>query len=338
MLRPELTTVADDAVVVHEGPAVHRRTGLEPGTTVEVGGLSATTLVRPPGEHLCTFVTVNDLHFGEEEVVTEHKAVELGVRMRRPDGETPHPVLCNAAAIAEILPLNPAAVVAKGDLTTHGSQAEYSQFLDHYGTAFGDRLHHVRGNHECHGGQQLADRAPCAVTLPGVTLAVLDTTLFGEDGGVLSTDSLEWLDTLGVDSDQPVLVFGHHHCWNPDARTRPDDYFGINPADSEALIDVVRRRPRLRGYFAGHTHRNRVRRFPWLTGDVPFAEISCVKDYPGVWAEYRVFEGGILQIVHRISDPEVLKWTDLTRDLLPDRGYERYAFGSIDDRCFPISV
>ena len=63
-----------------------------------------------------------------------------------------------------------------------------------------------------------------------------------------------------------------------------------------------------------------------------------MKDYPGVWAEYRVFEGGILQIVHRISDPEVLEWTDLTRALLPDRGYERYAFGSIDDRCFPISV
>ena len=71
---------------------------------------------------------------------------------------------------------------------------------------------------------------------------------------------------------------------------------------------------------------------------MPFAEISCVKDYPGVWAEYRVFEGGVLQIVHRISDPIVLQWTDQTRDLLPDRGYERYAFGAIEDRCFAISV
>ena len=338
MPSPELTTVADDSVVVHDGPTVHRRHGLAPSTTVEVAGLSATTLARPAGAHLCTFVTVNDLHFGEEEVVTEMKGIELGVRMRRPDGETPHPVLCNAAAIAEIRAIDPIAVVAKGDLTTHGSQAEYAQFLAHYGTAFGERMHHVRGNHECYGGQQIADAAPFAVTLPGVTLAVLDTTLYGEDGGVIGADALEWLDSLGADTDQPVLVFGHHHCWNPDASSRPIDYFGINPDDSEALIDVVRRRPRIRGYFAGHTHRNRVRRFPWVTGDVPFAEISCVKDYPGVWAEYRVYEGGILQIVHRISDPAVLEWTDQTRDLLPNRGYERYAFGAIDDRCFAISV
>ena len=50
---------------------------------------------------------------------------------------------------------------------------------------------------------------------------------------------------------------------------RPADYFGINPDDSEALVSLVARRPAVRGYFAGHTHRNRVRRFA-PTGDVPF--------------------------------------------------------------------
>ena len=55
------------------------------------------------------------------------------------------------------------------------------------------------------------------------------------------------------------------------------------------------------GYFAGHTHRNRVRRYG-PTGDVPWVEVACVKDYPGAWAEYRVYEGGILQIFHRIYE------------------------------------
>ena len=61
---------------------------------------------------------------------------------------------------------------------------------------------------------------------------------------------------------------------------RPDDYFGIHPDDSERLVDVVARHPAIVGYFAGHTHRNRVRRFA-ATGDRPWVEVACVKDFPG---------------------------------------------------------
>ena len=30
-------------------------------------------------------------------------------------------------------------------------------------------------------------------------------------------------------------------------------------------------------------------------------EVACVKDYPGAWAEYRVYDGGYTQIVRRIG-------------------------------------
>jgi hypothetical protein len=129
-------------------------------------------------------------------------------------------------------------------------------------------------------------------------------------------------------------VFGHHHPWAPGSRTREARYFGLHPDSSEALVDVVARRPALVGYFAGHTHRNRVRRFP-TTGDVPWVEVSATKDFPGVWAEYRVFEGGILQVLRRISAPEALAWSDRTRAMY-EGTYERYAFGRLEDRCFPI--
>ena len=39
---------------------------------------------------------------------------------------------------------------------------------------------------------------------------------------------------------------------------------------------------------------------------VPSIEVGCVKDFPGTWAEYRVYEGGVMQVVHRISIPEAL--------------------------------
>jgi 3',5'-cyclic-AMP phosphodiesterase len=98
----------------------------------------------------------------------------------------------------------------------------------------------------------------------------------------------------------------------------------------------VARRPRIVGYFAGHTHRNRVRRFS-ATGDVPWVEVACVKDFPGAWAEYRVYEGGILQVFRRISAPDALAWSEKTRDMYAGL-YEVYAFGALADRCFPIAV
>jgi hypothetical protein len=77
-----------------------------------------------------------------------------------------------------------------------------------------------------------------------------------------------------------------------------------------------------------------VRRFE-ATGTVPFVEVACVKDYPGAWAEYRVHEGGILQIHRRISTPEALAWTEKTRHMYAGL-YRDYAFGELADRCFPI--
>lgn len=49
----ELTTVADDLAVLHDGLAVTRLHDLLPATRYEVAGVSFTTLTRPEGELLC---------------------------------------------------------------------------------------------------------------------------------------------------------------------------------------------------------------------------------------------------------------------------------------------
>jgi hypothetical protein len=192
----------------------------------------------------------------------------------------------------------------------------------------------VRGNHESYHRAPFAAVPTAEVVLDGVVLAILDTSRDGAANGQVTDDQLEWLDELAARADRPVLLFGHHHAWDPRSRTRSPSYFGINPDDSERLIDVVARRRSIVGYFAGHTHRNRVRRFA-ATGDVPWVEVSAVKDYPGAWAEYRVFEGGILQVLRRVSDPGALAWTDRTRAMY-DGYYAEYAFGRLEDRCFAI--
>jgi 3',5'-cyclic-AMP phosphodiesterase len=329
----DLTTVADDEAVLHDGVIEHRHVGLDPDTDYELDGERFRTLPRPPGERLATVCTVNDVHFGEVECGILNGVDDDPIYTSAP-GEDPYPEVMNRAAIADMRAVHPDAVVVKGDLTSMGTRAEYQSFLDAYGPAFGERLVHVRGNHDAYFGEDFASRAPLSVTLPGVVLAVLDTSIPGKTSGGVSAESLDWLDQLAADADRPVLVFGHHHAWDPGSPERPAAYFGINPDDSERLVEVVARRPRIAGYFAGHTHRNRVRRFA-ATGEVPWVEVACVKDFPGAWAEYRVFEGGILQVFRRISAPEALAWTEKTRDLYGGL-YETYAFGRLDERCFAI--
>jgi 3',5'-cyclic AMP phosphodiesterase CpdA len=332
--RVELTTVADDEVVLHDGTEVRRHQGLESDHEYQLDGVTVRTLPRPAGERLTTFATVNDVHFGEVECgIIE--GLPAGPTFRAEDGDDPYPLVMNRGAIAEIRAVDPAAVVVKGDLTAEGTVDEYADFLDAY-RVFGDRLHHVRGNHDAFHGATFASDAPFSVDLPGVRLAVIDTAIPARESGQVTAATLEWLEDLAATSDRPVLVLGHHHVWDPASRHRPAGYFGVSPDDSERLIALVARRPVIRGYFAGHTHRNRVRRFA-ATGSVPWVEVACVKDYPGTWAEYRVYEGGILQIHRRISSPEALRWTEQTRHMF-DGAYAGYALGDIDDRCFEITL
>jgi 3',5'-cyclic AMP phosphodiesterase CpdA len=240
----------------------------------------------------------------------------------------------NRAAVAEIAAVAPDVVVAKGDLTSGGIEEEHRAFLDCYGAAFGDRLRAVRGNHDVCGARTFADDPVQEVVLPGVVVAILDTTIPGKANGTLHPDQLAWLDALGARADRPVLVLGHHHVWNPDTGHRDGTYYGIEPDASQGLVDVVARRPALVAYAAGHTHRNRVVHVA-ASGDVPYAEVAATKDFPGAWAEYRVFEGGIIQVLHRIADPAALRWTERTRSMYAGL-YAEYAFGELDDRCFAI--
>ncbi len=327
----ELTTVADDQAVLHDGARVEVHDGLAPDTEYVLSGVTVRTLPRPPGERLATVATVNDLHLGET-VCGLLSGVNLGPALSVEPGEPPYPETMSRAAAAEIAAAGVDAVVAKGDLTARGAPAELESFLDCY-AAVADRLHYVRGNHDVAGPEAFAGPAFAEVVLRGVVLALLDTSIPREPAGAVSDDQLDWLDELGARSDRPVLVFGHHP---PDASHpgAPDRQFGLSPASAARLLEVVARRPALAGYFAGHTHRNQVRRYP-ATGEVPWVEVAAVKDFPGGWAEYRVYEGGILQIFRRISSPAALDWSERTRAMFGGL-YPAYAFGTLSDRCFPI--
>ena len=324
--------VAPDEVVIHDGPTVHRHLGLSPATTYEFDGLTATTLPAPRGDLLGTFATVNDVHFGETVAGLIDGA---GEGFSVPAGTTPYPTLMNTDAVGEMADLDPLAVLVKGDLTTDGSPQQVGEFEALYRAAFGDRLHFIRGNHESFHQVHVGSSYE-RVELPGLLAIMVDTSRDGHPNGDLTAQQLERLDDEAVDSDVPVVIFGHHHIWLPGEDARTDRFFGILPGASEALQALIARRRNVRGYFAGPTHRNRRRSVP-ISGDVPYVEVASVKDFPGAWAEYRIHEGTLVQIMRRVSSPRALAWTDRTRGMFGGL-YPAYSFGELGDRCFEVDL
>jgi 3',5'-cyclic AMP phosphodiesterase CpdA len=333
----ELTTVTTDSATFHRGTDVTVVDGLQPATAYRRFGIAYATLPLPPGRLRCRLATVNDVHFGEIEAGRVGDS-EHGPILRAAAGATPYPVVMNRAAAAELGAADDdgafAAVIAKGDLTSVGAPEQFSAFEDCYRAPFGDRLHAVRGNHDCLAGQD-AYSGDEWIALDGVAIAVLDTAIPGFDHGRIGDEQLEWLDALAVEATDPVLVMGHHPQYLGARDDNPD--FSLTPASSAALDALFARRASIVAYTAGHTHRHRVQR---AGGGVPSIEVGCVKDFPGSWAEYRVYDGGILQIVHRISAPDALAWSEQCRVLYADFGvdYVGYALGRLEDRCLAIPL
>lgn len=330
----ELTTVADDTAVFHHGTRVIRHHNLEPATSYTEHGIDFTTLRRPTGRLLTVFTTVNDVHFGEVEAGRIDDNPDGPIQRANP-GEDPYPLTMNRAAVKEMLALDPRAVIVKGDLTNDGLDDEFRQFRETYEEVIGERLFVARGNHDAYRGQ---DEYPDNhwIEMPGISVALVDTTIPRVTTGRIDPHQFEWLEAHLSASTTPVIIMGHHQQWIEGNRS--DDYFGLHPDCSDELDELVHHHRCVIAYTAGHTHRHRVRRMS--RSGVPSVEIGCVKDFPGTWAEYRVFEGGVMQVVHRISSPDALAWSNRCRHLYRDFGvhYESYALGDLGDRCFTLDL
>src|SRR3546814_14960033 len=111
----------------------------------------------------------------------------------------------NRGAIQEIRAIEPDAVVVKGDLTSDGTQEQYDDFLAAYGPAFGDRLTHVRGNHDAYRHQSMAPEGPPPVDVDGLTVALLDTTPPGRAGGQGPAQQVAGPEELTKQAHRPVL-------------------------------------------------------------------------------------------------------------------------------------
>jgi predicted phosphodiesterase len=317
VLGPGEVTVrcGDQAVTIEAdgGPGTLDLYGLAPDTkhVIDVGGhrLTARTPAPPPGDELFRFMTLSDMHLGQA-------AFGLLSTMREtaPHDEI-HTLRCTRAALADGQVWGARHVVLKGDLVNRGSRDEYDLVAKVLAES-GLPADAVPGNHEVKpyreldpaDGFALVGLTPPepirALDLPGLRVALVDSTVLGSNNAQLDRAAERMGEVL---DGRPAMVVLHHHLlrapfpivWPPGVPSPEANRFvaAVAAASPAALI------------VSGHTHRHRLRR----RGHVLIAETGSPKDYPGTWTGYVVHEGGLRQVVRRVSHPDTHDWLEFSR-------------------------
>jgi Icc protein len=336
-VRVEITSVSFDEVEAfvgsgRDGVPARVLVKAEGGSDLEVLGVRVSLLPAPKGRLLSRFFGVNDVHIGETEC-GKFGDPEIGPILTSAPGEPPYYRTMAESFVGEVRRACPEAVFVRGDLTAAGADEDLEEFWRIF-KGCGVPVHAILGNHDVETRRPEGFERFKVVDLPGVRVVLLDTTVVGRAQGALTQEALDGLMDAAKDSSDPVIVMGHHHPWSPDSHVRATDYFGINPDDSEKLVKIISEQEAIKAYFCGHTHRNRVRYFSPCP-EKPIAELAALKDFPGAYAEYLVYEDCLVQIHRRLASRPALSWSERCRVLYGGR-YVDYAFGEIEDRCFVV--
>jgi len=329
------------------GPGALLVEGLSPGTTYDVVASARgvprfragrfRTLCPPGGRLLCRFATVSDLHIGEQHFGVMGRIYDgFGTRA----GAETYPVRCLLAAMAEAARWGAELVVAKGDLTRQATPAELRD-AGKLLAACPVPVEAILGNHDNQFGADahalLASQGisvpwqPWARDLPGLRLVLVQTP-HGDPRyhrGQLPKSAARRVVELAAGPPTPAWVALHHP---PEMHRYPVAYpRGIPFGESRELLDALAAAKPASFVTCGHRHRSRLYRF----GPLAISEVGSTKDYPGVWAGYKVYEGGIVQTVRRTSHPDVIAWTEATRRAMNGQ-WCRWAPGRLEDRCFTV--
>ena len=170
---------------------------------------------------------------------------------------------------------------------------------------------------------------PRARDLPGVRLVLGHSPVAHRHSGAIAPTDARDLARLASEAEGPVVVALHH----PPSRWPVQTHYppSIVWRDTTRLVDELAAANPATVIIAGHTHRNR--RYP--VRGLTVSEVASTKDYPGVWAGYSIYEGGIRQVVYRVAAPAAMAWTWATRRVLGGI-WGWWSPGRLSDRCWTL--
>lgn len=318
-----------------DGPVAAWVAGLPAGAALDVrldGRLVgvAHTLRRPSGVRRARVATISDLHVGQ---------AGLG---RLPRFDDPPNLRTAAAALEEIASWGPDLVVVKGDLTDHGAAGEW-EAVGALLRATGLPVVATPGNHDVRyerraDGRPILGRFGVELTPPGgvvvrdldgLRVVAADTTVAGTNRGSLAGPLRGIVDAVTT-APAPTLVALHHHLM-----PLPAPYFwppGIRPAEGRALARGLGQHGRRVLLTSGHTHRHRHR----PRHGIAATEVGAVRDFPGGWAAYEAYDGGLTQVVRRTAAPDTLRFTQATARTAAGV-WGRWSPGRLGDRCLTVT-
>jgi predicted phosphodiesterase len=314
--------------------------GLPAGRSVSIsllweGGsteLSTSTLRPPPGQQLCRFATISDLHLGSR------RWGALKTMVDRSGRSVPFPFRCASAAVEEALAWGCELLIIKGDAANHELAEDFDQ-VGRLADLFPELpMLLIPGNHDVdNGGTTIPltvgrralpyNRSTGHLDLPGVRVVVADTTVPGMGRGSLDRVAEPILDAVGdADDDRAAFVALHHQL----QESRIPRYWprGVDHPSSVRFLDRLAGIGKPVTVSSGHTHRNRTRDHR----GVLVTEVASTKDWPAVWAGYAIHEGGIRQVVRRIARPDAIEWAEYSRRAVAGL-WASWSPGPVDQRC-----
>ena len=224
-------------------------------------------------------------------ILAEGKIYHSPRRAISPDAEPGWSEIDTAACLRQAVDeLNtlvtpPDVIVVTGDLTDHGSEAEYANLLAILAAARMP-VFVIPGNHDSRDGLRTAFAADSYLPANGflqyvvesypLRLIALDTHVPGSHHGELCAERLNWLDqTLSDAPTRPTLLMMHHPPF-PTGIEYMDHHALHDPA---AFADVVRRHPQIERILCGHLHRTIDHRFAGtIAGTAPSTAHQLVLD------------------------------------------------------------
>lgn len=292
------------------------------------------TLPSPPGEQLCRIATVSDVHIGERAFGFRGTILD-----RAPSYADPYAVRCLDAAVDGLRAWGAEHLIVKGDLTQHGKPHEQRRAARSL-LAAGVPVTMVPGNHDVEEGSTAPPAVlaaehditvltePAALDLPGLRVVLADSTIPGHHHGRIDRARSAAIVELAAATPRGsgCLVAFHHQTYPAIVPTVWPP--GIFWWQSAPFFDqLAAARP---GCFvtSGHTHRNRAARRRGMT----LTEVGSTKDWPGSWAGYAVHEGGIRQVVRKVSGRDTDGWLWRTRRAVGGV-WGLWSPGSLEDRC-----
>jgi 3',5'-cyclic-AMP phosphodiesterase len=244
------------------------------------------------------------------------------------------------AAIEEAAAWGAQLLVAKGDLTNTTSPAEVRD-VGRLLAASPIPVQAILGNHDNNFGvdaRAMLEKygiaiswQPRALDVPGLRLVLMSTASGNPrlHRGELGPEMSRKIARLAGEPAGPAWVALHHPYEKYPFRTvyPPGLPFGEGREFLNALVGAKR------DAFVTFGHRHRNRRYDY--GPLVVTEVGSTKDYPGVWAGYKVYEGGLVQVVRRTARRDVISWTEATRRAVNGQ-WRRWSPGRLGARSFTV--